>query len=273
MVLGARLSFLHHIDEDWVLDTLLPHFGWEIEGLGRRVWTGLLYMGQSLPPALAQEMKETSRNAFPHIAEETEDFRNRLAGFIASLSLSDAIDPLEEKWLLQYLDDAERDRVRWANQMKRRLGQLEEGRVDQVWQNWLKEYWGLRLDGKPPLTAEEAAAMIEWMPALEPLTGEVVTLTCEGPAPDFQQHSGFFLEMNDQEFGYRHPSQITALLTFILEEVESLGMGAQHFGPDILEDIARSEDCPPEQFDDLVDLALGRFPLDPDTAEDLTEQC
>lgn len=273
MVLGARLSFLHHIDEDWVLDTLLPHFGWEIEGLGRRVWTGLLYMGQSLPPALAQEMKETSRNAFPYISEESEDFRNRLAGFVASLSLSDAIDPLEEKWLQKYLDDAEQDRVRWANQMRRRLGQLEEIRVGQVWKSWLEEYWELRLDGKPPLTAEEAAAMIEWMPALEPLIGEVVTLICEGPAPDFQPHSGFFLEMEDQEFGNRHPSQITALLTFILEEVESLGMGAQHYGPNILEDIARSEDCPSEQFDELVDLALGRFPLDPDTAEDLTEQC
>jgi len=273
MVLGARLSFLHHIDEDWALDTLLPHFGWDVEALARRVWTGLLYMGQSFSPALAQEMKETSRNAFSHIAEEPEDFRNRLAGFVASLSLSDAIDPLEGKWLLQYLDDAEQDRVRWAHQMKRRLGQLEEERVRQIWKSWLKEYWELRLDGKPSLTAEEAAAMIEWTPALEPVIGEAVMLISEGPAPDFGQHSRFFLEMEDQEFGNRYPSQITELLTFILQEAESLSRDALHYRPNILEHIATTEDCPSDEFEELVDLALERFPLERETAEGLTEQC
>lgn len=115
--------------------------------------------------------------------------------------------------------------------------------------------------------------MIKWTPALEPVIGEVVTLVSQGPAPDFRQHSAFFLELENQDFGNRHAGPITELLTFILDEVDALGMDAQHFGPDILEDIARSEDCPPEQFDDLVDLALERFPLGPDTADDLTEQC
>jgi hypothetical protein len=273
MVLGARLSFLHHIDEDWALDTLLPYFGWGVEEIGRRVWTGLLYMGQALSPALAQEMKETSQNAFPHVSKEPEHFRDRLAGFVASLSLSDAIDPLEAKWLQQYLDDAEQDRVRWADQMRRRLGQLGEERVNQVWQNWLEEYWKLRLDGKPSLTGEEAAAMIEWTPALGSVIGEVVPLISEGPAPDFQQHSSLFLELEDQEFGKHHPSHITDLLTFILQEAESLPRDALYYGPNILKHIAATKDCPSDEFEELVDLALERFPLERETADRLGEQC
>lgn len=273
MVLGSRLSFLHHVAEEWILDNLLPLFEWDEEGIGRRVWTGLLFMGQSLSPALAQGMKEVSRNAFSQTPEESDDFRGQFAGFVASLSLSDAIDPLEEQWLSQYLVDAEEDRIRWANRFSTLLGRLESDRVEQVWHDWLREFWELRLDGKPPLTAEEEAAMIEWVPALEPVIEKAVAFAREGETPRFGKHTRLFYSLGDKELGQQHPRSITHLLDFVLREGEGLRRWNTHFVPEILEDIASTEDCPLEEFERLVDRCVELGLIGSDKGRELIEQC
>lgn len=275
MVLGARLSFLHHLAEEWTLDNLLPLFEWNEEGIGRRVWTGLLFMWQSLSPALAQEMKEASRNAFSQAPEESDDFPDRFAGFIASLSLSDAIDPLEEQWLSQYLVDAEEDRVRWANKMRNRLSRLEPDRIEQVWDDWLQEFWELRLDGKPPLTSREVGAMVEWIPSLEAVIDEAVGLACEEgvPSPTFENPTRFFYELEEQELGLRHSQPVTTLLTSILRNGEVGHGGASHYLPEIAEGIASSDDCPCDAFQSLVDPMVELGYLQAEEENDLIEQC
>jgi hypothetical protein len=275
MVLGSRLSFLHHLAEDWTLGNLLPLFEWNEEGIGRRVWTGLLFMGQSLSPALAQEIKEASRNAFSQASEESDDFPDRFAGFIATLSLSDAIDPLEEQWLTRYLVDAEEDRVLWAKKMRNRLGRFEPDRIQKVWGDWLREYWELRLDGKPPLTSREVGAMVEWIPSLEAVVDEAVALACDdgAPSPTFGQHTQFFHELKEQRFGRHHPRTVVSLLLFVLQEGEVERWRASHYLPEIAEDIADSDDCPSDAFQTLVDLMVELGYLQAEEGDDLIEQC
>jgi hypothetical protein len=274
MILGARISFLYRLDEQWTLDNLLPHFGWKKERTGRTIWTGRLFMGQSLTPALAQEIKEISRGAFSEITDQPEEFRNRFAHFVASLSVSDAIDPLEDGWLGKYLVEIEEvDLVHWAGQILNNLRSSDPDRVDQIWQDWLREYWALRLDGKPSLTSKEAAAMIEWIPVLEPVIDGAVDLVCQGPSPQFSQRTSLFFSLDEKDFGRRHPRAATRLLHFVLGEGEELRRWNAHHVPGVLDDIASSDDCPSEGLRDLVDLGIERGYLDPDQGSHLVERC
>ena len=272
MILGSRIGFLHHLDPGWAREHLLPLFGWTDEEKARSVWTGLLFMGQSVNPALAQEMREESRKAFSEVAGESDDFRRRFAGFIASLAVSDAVDPLEEGWLSQYLADAEEDRVRWANQMRNRLRKLDSNRVEEVWNDWLRDFWRLRLDGKPPLTAEEEAAALEWIPALEPVIREAVELYCQGPAPRFGQHTQLLFSIKNQNVGQQHPQAITRLLLFSLGEGEGLRWST-HFVPDIVEQIASAENCPEEDFHSLTELCVERGYIEAGEVGELLNEC
>lgn len=230
-------------------------------------------MRRSFSPAVAQEMKAAIRSAFSEVVNESDELRLQFAGFVASLAISDAIDPLEEGWLLQYLDEASEDRVDWASGLATHLRQSESDRIEYVWNDWLREYWGLRLDGKPSLTAEEEAAVLEWIPLLEPVIQEAVELFCLGPAPRFGRHTRLFYSIEDQNLGQQQPQEITHLLLFTLDEGEGLRSWNTHFVPDIIEQIASAENCPEEDFQSLMELSVERGYIEADNVDELLDEC
>jgi hypothetical protein len=232
----------------------------------------LLFGGQSLGPAVAQGLRESSRPAFSKVSDESEDFRDRFAGIVASLAISEAINPLEDDWLQQYLIEVEADRVLWARRLAHLLEEVDSDVVKRVWKDWLKRYWEFRLDGKPPLTSEEAGATIEWIPALQPILSEAVDLICKGPAPKFGQHSMALYQMKSQEIGKRHAHSVTKLLRFVLSE-GSLRPWDNRFIAEVIEDIAAADDCSTEEFESLVELAVKRGYLKLERAEELLEEC
>jgi len=273
MVLGSRVQFFYNIDPEWTLERLLPYFSWDEEGVGRRVWIGHLFTGLPLGPGLAEVMKEACRSTFSRVTGESEEFRRRFAKLVAGLATSDAIDPMEGGWLPQYLAEAKEDRVRWANEMATILRDSDPARVEQIWNDWLRDYWRLRLDGKPSLTPKEIGRMVNWLPDLEPVLDEAVEMVIQGQPPEWERTPTVFYRTDDTSLGRAKPEAVTQLLQFLLRSAENFQSVPHRFVSSTLHDIASTEDCPQEGFENLVDRAVELQYIDLDEGDDLIQRC
>ena len=77
-------------------------------------------------------------------------------------------DELIDVFIPKFHDNAEtEDRYRFAWTIGRDMNDLEDERLQEWWDRWLKRYWKNRVEGIPKqLEASEIEAMLDWLPRL-----------------------------------------------------------------------------------------------------------
>ena len=167
-------------------------------------------------------MSPIYREAFSHFP----DVENRLqTGFfrhIAAIVYSCLIDVNEGNWLRDFLTGLNDDqRANWAKQLEWGLRGASEALRAQIWQRWMKNYWGDRVRGRPcPLLPKEAEEMLEWAFVVGEAFPEAVDLVVQGPS--VEQRLGIVLPLLEKhETPVKHPESVLRLLNWLLEDYSS----------------------------------------------------
>jgi hypothetical protein len=163
VLLASQLNLLFGADESWAIHNILPLFDWTQDGLrAEQAFHGFLTWGHHTE-ALLPHILPMYEKAFSHIAE-LGDVRDRFTGYLAGLAITSSVNPLKHGWLRKFMMEAgERDRRNWASQIRIFLRGLPVTASEASWDNWIKEFWRLRLAGLlVAFEPIELGEMVEW---------------------------------------------------------------------------------------------------------------
>ena len=181
--MARQLGFLTAVDEQWVIEHLIPLFDSEIKDESTAVWEGSFY--DAMSPVTADILKQPFLHAlsdidqlFPEGRKSREYFVERFTTLVTHF----ADNPLE-LWIPSFLAKAnEEDRKKFALSIGDSLRFLENGPQRALWDRWLREYWENRIYGTPAvLYPSETRAMFYWLAHLHDLFPTAVELAVKTP--------------------------------------------------------------------------------------------
>lgn len=217
VILTSQLHFLFSLDPDWTHNNILPLFDWATDKKrAQQAWHGYLWRGK-WNEALLPDLLPLYEQSFSVLATDLVSKRDRFCQHLAGIAIYSSIDPLRSGWLNRFLSECgEEDRKSWASYIYSELGSLSENAKQNVWENWMREYWAQRLKGIPvPLSSEELKEMIEWTLELEPVFPPVVALICGGPSLDLGE-SLFYYRFVQKNLTESYPEAVADLLVHLL---------------------------------------------------------
>lgn len=191
---------------------------------------------------------------FDHLQyiDQQNSLGNALARRLSGAAFFLEGDPLEEGWLERFLTRASEDhRVAWVWGVLAVLEKLDPGQRHEVWENWLERYLKQRLDGIPPLTDREWAAMHDWALYLEKDFPEVVDLVTTRAVGSGRFE--FLMPLSGQVEPRGNMDRAA-----LFQHTDSLGQFLEH--------LAASAEFPPWQLGALQTclMELGKRGVDPD---------
>ena len=187
--MARQLSFLTAVDEEWVIEHLIPMFDSEDKDDRLAVWEGFFYGVTS--PRVAEILEKHFLSAwsdvddlFPPGSKSRGLFTRKFTALVTYF----VDEPLEE-WIPMFFGKAQpEDRRGFASNILDQLRHMDPGPQQELWGRWLRSYWENRLNGKPePIDPSEATIMFYWLAYLNDLFPEAVKLAVKTPAlpPDF----------------------------------------------------------------------------------------
>jgi len=138
-------------------------------------------------------------------------------GFVALFGLE---DPVKDQWLegmLLKLSDKERDA--FAARVGRLLDDTDPEAAAKIWDRWLKNYWEMRLVGKPkPLSRKEAVEMVDWALSLGARMPDAVQLIIHRMSDLVQfEETSLLYRMHSKQIVKSQPQASAEILLFFLE--------------------------------------------------------
>ena len=123
------------------------------------------------------------------------------------------IDGANDQWISEFFKHAdERLRNQFASAIAHRLRDLDEGRQQEWWNVWLKDYWRNRLQGVPAqLHDTEIARMLEWAIRLPGVFSEAVEVAIQMP-PVPLTRSYILHDLRESELIGRYPDDLAKFL-------------------------------------------------------------
>ena len=214
--IARQLRFLTAVDEEWVLEHLVPLFDSENKDDRLAVWEGFLYEGIS--PRVAETLEGPFLTAlsdmdelFPHGTKARELFIRHFTTF-ATYFVNQPLDPLIPMF---FTKAGVEDRKLFAWNISNNLQHMEAGPLQDLWDRWLRKYWENRLQGTPSeIDPAEAGAMLDWLPHLDNLFPEAVELAIK--VPKLKSEHGSVPRRLDGEKIYEHHPEATAKLLVYL---------------------------------------------------------
>ena len=214
-ILAAHLGFLHSIDADWSSEVLIELLRWPESGPDPASWSGFLASAR-LTPALLTALLPVYEAAAPHI-EELGDRRHAFAEHVALAALLADSSLPRATWLLAFLRSASSDDVAaWTHRIAQELRHMTSEGRSRLWKTWLKDYWVMRCDDVPkPVSAEESAALLEWVVLLPEDFEEACQCACSMQVKEID--GAFYYEMHESRLAEAHPQAAARLLRRALE--------------------------------------------------------
>lgn len=181
--MARQLRFLTSVDEQWVIEHLIPLFDSEIKDDSTAVWEGSFYDG--IGPATADILKQPFLHALSDMDQlfpEGRKSREYFVGRFTTLVTQFVDNPLE-LWIPSFFAKAnEEDRRQFAVSIGDNLRLLENGPQQALWDRWLREYWENRINGTPAvLYPSETRIMFYWLAHLHDLFPTAVELAVNTP--------------------------------------------------------------------------------------------
>ena len=214
--IARQIRFLTAVDEEWVLEHLVPLFDSENKDDRLAVWEGFLYEGIS--PRVAETLEGPFLTAlsdmdelFPQGTKSRESFIRHFTTF-ATYFANQPLDPLIPTF---FTKAGVADKKLFAWNISNNLQHMEPGPLNDLWDRWLRKYWENRLQGTPAeIDPAEAGAMLDWLPRLDNLFPEAVELAIK--VPKLKSEYGSVPRRLDSEKMYENYPEATAKLLIYL---------------------------------------------------------
>ena len=229
-ILTSQLTFLLAVDEEWTRKHLLSLF--ELDNADfQAAWDGFVATGRLSPP-VGEALKNLFLKAVTRIST---DLCRQRHGFVEcyTVMLIYVVDDVLNTWIPQLFEhgrqqsepvNREPTLLRDDNRTIPEIFTLKVGKClknmsdsdkEELWQNWLKDYWQNRLYGRPaPLTANEANLMLDWLPELNTEFLEAVSLAIQMPLPSLQHTRILACLVTDKTWEH-HPDSVAKLLIYL----------------------------------------------------------
>ena len=256
--IARQLRFLTAVDEEWVLEHLVPLFDSENKDDRLAVWEGFLYEGIS--PGVAEILGAPFLRAlasmdelFPQGSSSRELFIRRFAEYITYF-VDQPLDP----WLPMFFAKADvDDRKRFAWNIEGILRHMETGPQWDLWNRWLRKYWENRLQGTPaPLDPSEAGAMLDWLPHLHDLFPEAAELAIKVPKLK-SEHCSVPRQLDSEGVYEHHPEATAKLLVYLA--TQDLPPWTWHDTKELIENLING--ALPEDLDHQLKEILAKLGL------------
>jgi hypothetical protein len=180
-VLASQTAFLFGLDEEWTLQHIIPLFSDQNEQKFNQAWSGFLMSG-GLCPALIDRMQPAFIAAVPRISHDAKELRESFIEHYTALTVYIA-DPKLELLPQLFQQGSQADRLVFASTLGSFLRKIPQSNKQQLWRDWLRQYWEDRLQGiLAPLNEFEVFKMLEWLPHLGDVFPEAVALAIRSPA-------------------------------------------------------------------------------------------
>ena len=215
-VLASWFNCLLDIDEKWTKDNLLPLFikDEDTENF-RATWNGFLFRGH-LDPTVAKLLEEAFLRAIQQVDENLSHNKEKFIEYYTAM-LSYYVENPMDKWIPELFNCKDKDiRLFFALNIGFHLRVLDDGKQQELWKRWLKEYWEKRLYNiYAILEAKEIEIMLEWLPYLNSVFPEAVELAIKMPLASEQRFT-----LHKSELGKlleNHPEPLAKLLIYLGE--------------------------------------------------------
>ena len=215
-VIGSQFSFLLAIDEDWAKVNVLPLFSSDDSSCFQQAWSGFLTWGH-FNHSVISELSIAFKSALSRLNDDfPEEERNRFIE-IYSVCLMQVDNALQE-WIPNFFEVASnQDRQVLASNIEYRIQGLGETQQEEIWNDWLSQYWQNRINGVPtPLIAEEVDSMIDWIPHLTKVFPEAVIFATQMPIFRIER-TGIICDLKDSSCIEAYPDSVAELLVFLMK--------------------------------------------------------
>lgn len=214
-ILTSQIRYLYYLDDGWTKEHVLPMLEHGNSDIFSQAWDGFLAWG-SLTAELAPLMEGLFHDAFARIELICADLRDRFLGFFTSLAVfyvsGDRIGKFL-KVLFQHGSIADRDV--FARHIQMLLADMEPDAIGELWERWLRHYWGERLLGlQEELEESERQIMLKWLPYLGDAFPEGVRLAKKFPAGELTSYDLLYLLKNG-DLPQRFPEDVARLLIYL----------------------------------------------------------
>ena len=180
-VLTRRLWWLYALDTKWTKERLLGFLDWDINDIRTAAaWDGYFYSRRWSQNMLEDILPLYEKSFGVFDQRFSEQMQEVFCQDIASICFYSGFNPLSDRegWILRFLSQCNaKNRVHWARNIENLLESMTSGDKVKQWNEWLNNYWELRIDGKPvPLEPKEVNQMFGWTFRLEPVFNEATNL-------------------------------------------------------------------------------------------------
>mgnify|MGYP001331160494 CR=1 FL=1 len=216
-ILASQLAFLLNVDYDWTKEHLLENFDSDNDPKRfQQSWHGFLISG-TLNPQVVDEIEPYLEKSLNRLDHELVTRRDRFIEYFTALICFYVSDPLE-KWVPIFFKNANpHDRKEFAMHIVHLLRGMNAEQQKDLWKRWIKPYWEKRLQGLPqPFLPEEIAEMAEWVPRLDTVFEQGVTLAVQMPPAKFE-HSSIIYNLSKSDLVSQYPEATAILLVYLLK--------------------------------------------------------
>jgi hypothetical protein len=258
-----QIAFLHGVDENWLLEHVVPLFVASNEATQAQAWDG--YLTSNGPRKATFELLEGAfENALSRLDKLfCERQQNRFIEFLTA-SIVWFVEKPNAVWIPRLITALNaRGRLAFAHDMTHFLCKLQDEDRNVAWDSWIGDYWLRRKEGAPvELNNNEINAMINWLPNLGDRFPEGVDIAVTVPCERLEKHSPVH-ELGKSGLVERFPNDMARLVIYFLRH------DSGHFYLYDLEDKILNP-LADQQIDESVKQALnealiqaGRTPLNP----------
>ena len=210
-----QFRFLTAVDEEWVIEHLIPLFDSENKDDRLAAWEGFLYEGIS--PRVSDILEKPflrALSALDDLFPTGSKFRELFIRQFTTLVIYFVDQPLNS-WVPMFFTRAEvEDRRTFALIIAHHLHDMETGPQQDLWDRWLRKYWENRLQGTPaPLDPSEAVPLFYWLVHLHDLFPEAVDLAVKIPNLP-SKYSPPIHALINKGAAERHPEATAKLLIY-----------------------------------------------------------
>lgn len=228
--LGRLFPYLWERCQSSIREPLIAQLSFGSPVIARAAWSGLGYARWSRQTVDAlYEQLPTMASELPELEEQS---RRGLISVLVGIATSYGNSPIaSDGWLSAFVranDDSAL--AHFAHVFGRRLAGLTERERLKLWDDWLRNYWQMRIEGFPRgIGPEEGSMMLTWTFPLKSRLTEVEPLILDAPLSP--RTGGFLRDLRDSDMTTTEPNTSLRLTHHVLTYSDRL------YEPDVANDI------------------------------------
>ena len=251
-VIARELASITDMDQEWVVEHLIPLFQSECRKDRQAVWEG--FLRGRITPLVAETIDVTFFSTLTEMDELFgQDIRTR-ESFVQTYTtlVSYFVDDPLASWIPAFFATATvEDRCKFVSNLSHVLRRMDNERQHGLWDRWVRKYWENRLQGTPtPFDPYESGEMLRWLPCLHSLFPEAVDLAIRMPAAELK-HDPIIHSLISAGTREHYPEATAKLLIYLADR--NLPLSQWYKGRELIETLI-NDDLPDILKEDLKEV-------------------